>query len=177
MGTWHKTEFRGVRYRKHPTRKHGVKFDRYFVIRYQRDGKRKEEGLGWGSDGWSAEKAALTLAELKNAYKTGEGPTRLKEKRQIAKERKSKDTRDQITFGKVFTESYYPQAQADKDPQSYKREKSLFKKWINPVLSAETKKSLCVADAAFVGICKRSNNAGGSPGASAPAPRSATRRG
>lgn len=133
---WYKTEFRGVRYRKHSTRKHGVKFDRYFTIRYQRDGKRIEEGLGWASGDWSAEKAALTLAELKKAHKTGEGPTRLKEKRGITKERKAKAARDQISFAKVFTDRYYPQAQADKDPQSYKREKSLFKKWINPVIGA-----------------------------------------
>ena len=133
---WHKTEFRGVRYRKHSIRKHGVKFDRYFAIRYQIDGQRREEGLGWASGDWSAEKAALTLAELKKAHKIGEGPTSLKEKRNIAKERKTKAARNQITFEKIFTDQYYPQAQADKDPQSYKREKSLFKKWINPVIGA-----------------------------------------
>lgn len=133
---WFKTEFRGVRYRKHPTRKHGVKFDRYFTIRYQRDGKRVEEGLGWSSDEWTAEQAALTLAKLKKSHKMGEGPTRLKEKRKIAKEQKAKAAREQITFEKVFTESYYPQAEADKDPQSYNREKSLFNKWINPVIGA-----------------------------------------
>jgi len=35
--TWHKTPFPGVRYRKHPSRKHGVKRDAYFSIRYQKD--------------------------------------------------------------------------------------------------------------------------------------------
>jgi integrase len=43
------TNYPGVRYREHSTRKHGLKPDRYFTIRYQRDGKRKEEGLGWAS--------------------------------------------------------------------------------------------------------------------------------
>ena len=37
---------------KHPTRKHGVKFDEYYSIHYQRDGKRREEGLGWATEGW-----------------------------------------------------------------------------------------------------------------------------
>ncbi len=29
---WITTKFPGVRYRKHPTRKHGVNFDQYFAI-------------------------------------------------------------------------------------------------------------------------------------------------
>jgi hypothetical protein len=35
-----------VRTRENATRKHGIKPDRYFLIRYQADGKRKEEELG-----------------------------------------------------------------------------------------------------------------------------------
>ena len=54
---WQSTGFPGVRFYKHPNRKHGVKYDRYFAIRYQHDGKRREEGLGWSSEGWTAEKA------------------------------------------------------------------------------------------------------------------------
>ena len=44
MGTkskgWSNTKFPGVRFREHPTRKHGIVRDRYFAIRYQKDGKR-----------------------------------------------------------------------------------------------------------------------------------------
>jgi len=43
---WIGTKFKGVRYYEHPTRKHGVKKDRYLAIRYQIDGKRIEEGIG-----------------------------------------------------------------------------------------------------------------------------------
>ncbi len=43
---WEKTRSTGVRCYKHDTRKHGVKFDVYYAIRYQVDGKTKEEGLG-----------------------------------------------------------------------------------------------------------------------------------
>lgn len=66
---WKKTKHVGVRFHEHPTRKHGVNFDRYFAIRYQRDGKRVKEG--WASVKWTAEKAALELAELKKAHMTG----------------------------------------------------------------------------------------------------------
>jgi len=70
---WHKLEgYKGVRYREHETRKKGIKKDRYFAIRYRvinSKGKSEqhEEGLGWASDGWTAEKAAGELAKLKYA--------------------------------------------------------------------------------------------------------------
>ena len=40
---WHKTSFLGVRYREHTTRKHGIRPDRCYSIRYKVDGKDKEE--------------------------------------------------------------------------------------------------------------------------------------
>jgi len=62
---WHSTKHKGVRYRVHKTRKHGINYDRYFAIRYQKDGKRKEEGLGWLSEGWTLDDAVLKLTGLK----------------------------------------------------------------------------------------------------------------
>ena len=115
MTQWYKAEYQGVRYRKHKERKHGIKFDRYFAIRYQRDGKRKEEGIGWASEGWTLEKVALLLAELKQAHKTGKGPVRLSDKREIAEKKKQIDkaqeeqkTREGITFSQYFTDTYFP---------------------------------------------------------------------
>ncbi len=55
---WHKTSYPGVRYREHSTRKNGVRKDRYFSIYYRLNGKNKEEGLGWSSQGWSVAKSA-----------------------------------------------------------------------------------------------------------------------
>ena len=46
MTQWHKTDFKGIRYRKHPTRKHGVQADRYYVLTYKLDGKTKTEAVG-----------------------------------------------------------------------------------------------------------------------------------
>ena len=42
---WHSTNYPGVRFYEHPTRKHGVRKDRYFTIYYRVDGKRREEAL------------------------------------------------------------------------------------------------------------------------------------
>jgi integrase len=133
---WQSTGFQGVRFYKHPTRKHGVKYDRYFAIRYQYDGKRREEGLGWSSEGWTAEKAFKERAELKEAHKTGRGEKTLADKRAKVKKQEELTAKEKITFKTFFDETYYPQAKTDKDPQSYKREKGLFKNWINPAIGS-----------------------------------------
>ena len=132
--TWYSSNFPGVRYRKHPSRKHGVKFDQYFVIRYQGDGKRREESLGWASEGWSAEKAFNELSALKRAHKKGHGETTLAEKRKKAKKEKEKKARDEISFSRFFTETYSPLAKSEKAFKSHDRERGLFENWINPVI-------------------------------------------
>lgn len=110
-GKWIKSKFEGVRYREHPTRKHGALPDRYFTIRFQANGKRREEGLGWASGEWTEKKAFLELEALKKAYKTGDGPTSLAEKREIAEEQrqlaeieKERQEREMLTFGDIFPE-------------------------------------------------------------------------
>jgi len=138
---WKGTNFKGVRFYEHVTRKYGIKRDRYFAIRYQADGKRIEEGLGWASEGWTEQKAALKLAELKEASKIGQGPSRLSEKRAIEKQRKEEEQaekerqeKEAVTFKDFFNDTYLPQAEADKKEKSVTREKGLFKVWISPVL-------------------------------------------
>ena len=64
-----KTKVQGVRYREHETRKHGLQPDKYFTIRYRVDGKEKEEGLGWASEGWTVARAADTIADLSVMHK------------------------------------------------------------------------------------------------------------
>src|SRR5664280_62289 len=110
---WISTKFKGVRYYEHPIRKHGVGKDKYLSIRYQRDGKRIEEGIGWTSEldpkdnkKWTPEKAAVLLSELKEAAKgLKQGPSRLAERRDIDDQRKEAaqveqgiKERDQTTF-------------------------------------------------------------------------------
>ncbi len=135
MGTkWHKTRFSGVRYREHPTRKHGVKRDRYFTIRYQGGGDRKEEGLGWTSNGWTEEKAAIELAKLKEAHTKGEGPIRLREKREIRQAKRRKEEVKQITLKTFFNETYYPIAKLSKKFDTYRKEDEHFRLYIDQVI-------------------------------------------
>jgi integrase len=139
---WKGTKWQGVRYYEHPTRKHGVGKDKYFAIRYQRGGKRVEEGLGWTSEidpkdkkHWTAEKAALLLGELKEAARgLTKGPVHLKERRDIEGQRKAADEAEQerlekeaVTFGTFMTETYFPQCKLDKKARTYINEEVLYR--------------------------------------------------
>ncbi|MFO7559339.1 MAG: site-specific integrase [Desulfobacterales bacterium] len=154
MGTkWKPTKFPGVRYREHPERKHGVQKDKYFAIRYQKEGKRKEEGLGWASEGWTVQKASITLSDLKRAHVTGEGPTRLSEKRDLAKtetaERLAVDKQnkiDSLTYSHFFDKTYFPQSKANKSQGSWTREIQFHKIWVSPVIGDKSLKDVSPLD-------------------------------
>jgi len=143
-----KSKHPGIRFREHPTRKHGKGRDKYFFIRYQREGKRVEEGVGWASDGWTMEDVSILLADLKKAHKVGEGPARLREKRQAEKQRREQEEqerqqqeRDSITFGQYYENTYKPIAKTNKKQSSYKTEESYYASWIKPILSELSLKS------------------------------------
>ena len=138
---WHNAGFTGVRYRKHPTRKNGVKFDQYYAIYYQLNGKRKEEGVGWATKGWTAKKAFALLGELQNNQKTGVGPQTLAEKTGLEAERrrekaaeKTRVEKECITYGDFFEKTYFPIAESNKKKGSHYAEDIYFKKWIKPVI-------------------------------------------
>ena len=145
---WIKAKTPGIRYREHPTRKHGVRFDRYFTIRYKLNGKVKEEALGWESQGWSERKAAERLFELKEAQRTGVGEKTLSDKRKASAERdhlkklaEEKKARDGITFGNIF-ERYIEQASQDKGARTCVEERSRYKIWIEPAFKDKPLKDI-----------------------------------
>lgn len=165
---WKTSQYPGVRYREHETRKHGVQKDKYFVIRYYLDGKRKEESLGWSSQGWTVQKAAEHLAELKKAARTGEGERTLAEKRAKAEakrkaeeERKAQEQRDNITFADFWHDTYFPQAKHDKTERSWKREDQLARLWILPVIGKKPMRKVSPMD--LERIKKNMADAGRSP--------------
>jgi integrase len=138
----HKTEYPGVRYKEHSIRKNGVKFDRYYSIVYRLNGKVREEGLGWGSQGMTALKAAGELYKLKEAQRLGQQEAQtLQEKRQAEQERraeekivKEKAKVGSITFHDVFTNHYLIETERGKNPSSVKRERELSAVWICPII-------------------------------------------
>lgn len=141
MSKWKKTKFPGVRYYDHPTRKHGIKKDRYYAVRFQKDGLRRDEGVGWSSQGATAEKAYAILSEIKENITKGQGPHSLKEKRLLEKKRRESEEAEKrqkeveaIKFAEFFEKTYFPQAEKDKKEYTVEREMSLFKNHIKPVI-------------------------------------------
>jgi integrase len=131
---WIKTNFPGVRYREHETRKNGIRRDQYFTIRYKLAGKDREEGLGWASENWTAVKAYDRLKELKENRKAGEGPQTLAEKREIEDRRKEANKQAQelakkenVIFGDYMTKTYLPQCKQDKKERTYTIEEMLYR--------------------------------------------------
>ena len=153
MAKKHSTKYPGVRYREHPTRKHGVQFDKYFIIRYTLDGKRYEEALGWASDGWSAENASEELARLKRAQRTGEGPQTLAEareqekaRREAEEQRKKQEEINAITFNQFWKDTYFPQAKLHKTERTYITENSYYEHWIKPEIGEKPFKNISAWD-------------------------------
>jgi len=150
---WHSTSFPGVRYREHDTRKHGKRKDRYFSIRYQLNGKRTEEGLGWASEKWTIQKAAIELSRLKHSHVTGEGPRTLREKRELAdeaqrqkEEAKKQSALDDLSVNDFFNTRYCEVAQTSKKEVSHKNEKMLYRIWIKPVIGSKPIRKLTAMD-------------------------------
>ncbi len=131
---------KGIRYKEHPERKHGKKFDRYYVLRYSANGKMNQEALGWASEGVTLEKARIKLAELREAHRSGSGAQTLAEQkleRQL--EKKNKESQENlekaksITFGEYWKNVYWKN-QSHKSKGSLDAENALWIKWIAPII-------------------------------------------
>ena len=144
-----KTKFVGVRYREHPTRKHGVGYDRYFTIRYKLNGRDKEEGIGWSSQGVTAQIANARLSEIKENQRTGQGAQSLTEKRDRLKAKRKKEQAEQerqdkenILLTTYFIENYFKIALVSKNSKTCKTEMVYFKNWIEPAFKGKAFKDI-----------------------------------
>ena len=150
---WQRTNFPGVRFREHKTRKHGIKKDQYFSIYYRLDGKIKEEAIGWLSSGWTAKKASEILSNLRQAHRTGEGPQTLEDMRAIETEKRDskrkqveQHSKDRTNIHDYFYNIYYPQIQKEKKSKTAGREESLFRTWVDKKLGEKCFKQILKAD-------------------------------
>lgn len=142
MGTkWTATKFRGVRYREHDTRRHGVKRDRYYAITYWWQGKTITEAIGWSSEGVTEKDAASALGEILANQRRGEPPFTLREKRDILRAARDAEEEAQaeaaaaaVTFSDIWHQHYFPQAEADKAPGTVKRERIFYFTWLEKPL-------------------------------------------
>ncbi len=134
------SKYPGIRWHEHSTRKHGPRADRCFGLRYSHNGKRYQPTLGWASAGWTEAKAALTLAELKENIRTGNGCISLTEKRELAEKKREgkaikqeKDKKASITYSQFWERYYWPQ-QKHKAKGSVRTEEGLYRNWIAPIV-------------------------------------------
>jgi len=159
----------GIRCRKHPTRKNGVKPDMYFVLRFTVDGTPHQEALGWASEGMTLAKARIELSKLKEAKRTGEGARSLRERRTLeAQKRQAKETEDRIaetakmTITEYWREVYWP-AQDHKASGSRMAENALWHKWIEPEIGNISLMALATSDIEKIkGVMLKAHKAPGS---------------
>jgi Site-specific recombinase XerD len=130
---------RGIRYREHPTRKHGQRPDRYWCIRYTLDGRDIDEALGWWSEGVSKAHCSQALAELRQNHRTGQGSHTLKELRQVEGERLAAEAaaREAGQPGDLtlagFREDYFDRLRSTVVPRTVKSSIGHLDTWLKPL--------------------------------------------
>lgn len=151
------TVHRGIKVKKHPTRKHGIKPDVYYTARFQFNGVRINSSLGWASAGWTLDKAIIRLNQLKDEAKAGggggthrkkqiEADERRKKEEKLKKKRQKQREKDSMPLEVFFNSIYYPAIQAEKKPNTHGREEQLFRSWINPTIGEKPLKEISVFD-------------------------------
>ena len=144
----HPTGRKGIFYKEHPTRKHGVTKDRQIVLRYTIGGKTRTESFKWLSEGYSLADAENKLRDFRANYKSGSGPTSIADEKEI--ERKIQnglelqrlheeqllivEQKKNIHIGDFFKDVYLPYAQAEKKPDTWGSEERIFRLWVMPVI-------------------------------------------
>lgn len=150
--TWNKTNFLGVRYREHSSRKHGGnRPDKCFYIHYKVDGKTRDEAVGWSSEGVTAEKAFKILAQLREANRLGKGPKTLSELRsfneqdELQRQQEAVKASEYVTFSGFWESNYFPNAELSKKQTTIASERWLYGKWIEPEIGKLPLKGLTVS--------------------------------
>jgi integrase len=137
---WIKTKYPNVRYREHPIRKtRNGQPDKYFTVRTFIQGISKEEGLGWASEGWTADKAYEILGNIKKGVRLGNGPASIADMRREGEARRKaeealriREEATQMTLGNFFETIYIPKVKKEK--RSWGDDERRIKKHILPEL-------------------------------------------
>ncbi|MEZ4601438.1 MAG: site-specific integrase [Syntrophotaleaceae bacterium] len=92
-------------YKEHPNRKHGVKRDRLYVLRYTIAGRTYTETLGWASEGKTELEAENKIVEYRANHRAGSGPFCLADEREIERRAVAEEeakSRREITVEKLI---------------------------------------------------------------------------
>jgi len=139
MGVW-TAAGKGIRYKEHPTRKHGKRPDRYWCIQYKLHGRNINEAVGWWSDGISQSQCEALLSELRVNQKSGQGPQTLKEMREFNKERREKEAAAKEaaksrnrTLGGFMELEYLPRAELNQTRRTITGKKGILRRCLAPL--------------------------------------------
>ena len=139
MGIW-TSAGKGIRYKEHPSRKHGKRPDRYWCLQYRLRGKTVNEAVGWWSDGVTQSQCEELMAALRVNQKSGQGPQTLREMREYNHERRLAEVaakeaaahRNQTLIGFWETE-YLPRAVLTLAKRGISSQHTMMRLWLAPV--------------------------------------------
>jgi len=131
---------KGIRYKEHPTRKHGKRPDRYWCIQYKLHGRNINEAVGWWSDGITQSHCEELISTLRINQKGGQGPQTLKEMREFNKDRRENEAAAKAmarnrnrTLGGFFEIEYLPRIELNQGSITIAQKKGLMRNWLAPL--------------------------------------------
>ena len=149
MAKWKKTQFTGIEFYQHETRRHGVKKDRYFRGRFTFRGRTYSSGFGWSSEGWTPSKAFAKLQSYRHNAKAGQGPTTFKAEQELHEVERAKleeqrrlQAKEDITFSDFFENTYISIAMRNVKEKTLKTQAGHYRYWLKPVLGNLTFKQI-----------------------------------
>lgn len=135
-GSWVSTKYPGVYYREHHTRKHGLRKDRYFAIKYARSGKPKWEACGWASEGYTLETVQEMRGALLRSIRSGAGPQSLAELRTENLRARAKQDKEMELRGLTFARgaAVYGEWAKQNAPTSWKSDEARLRLHVLPTI-------------------------------------------
>jgi len=131
---------KGVRYREHPTRKHGKRPDRYWCLQYRLNGKNINEAVGWWSGGASQTQCEELLSELRRNHKSGQGPQTLREMRSFNREMRDQEAEarksaldKKRTLGGFMEAEYLPRLKLTIAAEEHIHQAGFLRTWLAPL--------------------------------------------
>lgn len=145
------SKFLGVRFRESLTRPYfkGQR-DKYYFIRFKKNGHNMEEGVGWASAGMTPQCASNLRSQIVQNIRTGQGFGCLKEKRELQALKEAEKKEAEQTLEKENTPFYMLALKylewAAENKKSWRDDASRYRIHIAPVLGAIPLKNISTLD-------------------------------
>lgn len=128
-----KTKRKGVFFKDHPTRKHGVRPDRLLILRFTIGGKTYLETFGYTSEGKTELDAENKITEFRANYRAGKGPICLADDREIERRATAEEEarqRREITVSQLI--SHFIEDHGKRKKRSWREDERALRKDLEP---------------------------------------------